>query len=141
MSHDQRPAEAGEGVRVPARLSIFGYDPATVDLVVIPRSRRWRMLGAARTMGIALLLTPVAALVPPHAPWALGVLGVGAILARRRWQERYTVVGVEGACPKCGAELEVGRGRLRTPHPLPCESCHHEGSAEVATSDLPDPGD
>lgn len=139
MAHGDRPT-ADEGVRVPARLSIFGYDPAVVDLVVVPRSRRWRMLGAARTMGIALVLTPVAALVPPHAPWALGVLGVGAILARRRWQERYTVVGVEGVCPKCGADLEVGVGRLRDPHPLPCESCHHEGSAQVEAGALPEPG-
>jgi len=88
-------------------------------------------VGAGRAVGLAVLVAPVAGLVPPHAPWILGVLGVGGLLARRRWHERFTVVGVEGPCPKCGEALEVPRGRLRTPHPVPCHSCHHEVSVEV----------
>lgn len=119
-------------VEIPGRIVLFGFDPRAVTLRLLPRSRRWRLLGAGRTMAVALVLAPVAGLVPPHVPWILGVLGVGAFLARRRYEERFTVVGIDGSCPKCGAPLEVPRGRLREPHPVPCERCHHEGSVKVA---------
>lgn len=118
-------------VDVPGRMNLFGYDPTTVRLTLRPRTRRWRLLGAGRTMAVALVLAPAAGLVPPHAPWILGVLGVGGFLARRRFQERFTVVGISGPCPGCGAELAVGSGKLRTPHPVPCEACHHEGSVQL----------
>lgn len=123
-------------VQIPGRMTLFGYDPETVVLHLRPRTRRWRLLGAGRTMAVALVLAPAVGLVPPHAPWILGVLGVGGFLARRRYQERFTVVGIDGSCPNCGAELSVGTGRLRSPHPVPCESCHHEGSVQVASARL-----
>jgi hypothetical protein len=115
---------------LPGRIVLFGFDPEDVRLHVLPRSRRWRVLGAARTMGIALVLALPVTLIPPHVPWMLGVLGVGGFLSRRRFKEHFTVVGIEGSCPKCGAELSVARGHLRSPHPVPCDSCHHEGSVE-----------
>lgn len=118
-------------VDIPGRIVLFGFEPQAVTLHLLPRSRRWRLLGAGRTVGVALVLAPVAGLVPPHVPWALGVLGVGGFLGRRRFQERFTVVGIQGTCPKCGVALEADRTRLRFPHPIPCETCHHEGSVEV----------
>ena len=118
-------------VEVHGQMNLFGYDPAPVRLRLLPRSRRWRLLGAGRTLGITLLVAPVGGMLPPHAPWVVGVLGAGGFLAHRRFHERFTVVGVEGSCPKCSAELTVARGTLRSPHPLPCEACHHEGSVAV----------
>lgn len=120
-----------DAVEVPGTLVLFGFDPEPVRLRLRPRSRRWRFLGAARTAAVTLVLAPAAGLVPPHVPWILGVLGVGGFLAKRRLDEHFTVVGIEGSCPKCGAGLSLSEGRLRTPHPVPCESCHHEGSVQV----------
>lgn len=82
-------------------------------------------------MAVALLVAPVVGLIPPHAPWILGALGGGGFLARRRWTERFTVLDVEGHCPRCGEPVKATRGRLRTPHPVLCEACHYEASVEI----------
>lgn len=100
-------------------------------MTIRPRPRSWRIGGALRTVGIAALIAPAVAVVPPHAPWVIGALATGGILARRRLDERFTLIGVRGKCPKCGGVLEVKPGRLRDPHPLPCEACHHESRLEL----------
>jgi hypothetical protein len=82
-------------------------------------------------MLLGLLVAPVVVLIPPHVPWALGALATGGFLARRRWLERFTVLDVAGSCPRCGKPVKATRGRLRSPHPVLCESCHFEGSVEV----------
>lgn len=89
------------------------------------------MAGAARTMGIAVVVAPFVAVVPPHAPWLIGALSLGAILARRRWTERFTLVGFEGRCPKCAGEFHIKAGRLRRPHGLACETCHHQSRLQL----------
>ena len=127
----------GEGTRVvPARVTLFGFDPHSVPLTLRPRPRRWRVVGALRIGGIALLVAPAVALVPPHAPWALGALGVGGLLARRRLQERFTVEGVDGVCPRCGGSLTAAGGRLRQPHPAACDACNNEMMLRVDPADL-----
>lgn len=112
--------------RTEAQAVLFGFPPSPIVVRIRPRARGWRMTGALRSLGIALALAPAAAVVPPHAPWPIGMLGVGAILARRRWTERFTLMTVAGSCPKCGSPFDIKSGRLREPHPLPCEVCHHE---------------
>ncbi|RMH20867.1 MAG: hypothetical protein D6701_03355 [Gemmatimonadetes bacterium] len=108
-------------------MRLFGHDPTAAEARLVPRTARWRWSRAALRMGIALVLAPLAALVPPHAPWALGVLGVGFVLARRRWRERYTLVRAEGRCPRCGADLRLERpAPLASPHAFSCGTCHHE---------------
>ena len=87
-------------------------------------------------MGIALVVAPVVALVPPHAPWLIGALATGGLFARRRWTERFTLMTVEGSCPKCCNPLDIKTGRLRQPHPLPCDACHHEGRLQLAEGAL-----
>ena len=82
-------------------------------------------------MAMALLVAPAVAIVPPHAPWVIGVLATGTLMARRRWNERFTVMSVVGACPRCGYEYQIASGRLRRPHPLPCEECHHESTLQL----------
>jgi hypothetical protein len=86
----------------------------------------WRAGGAARTLAVCAVIAPFVALLPPHVPWAFGAIGVGGILARRRWSERFTLERVEGSCPKCGAALAVKSGRLKLPHLVACEACHHQ---------------
>ena len=109
-----------------AAVTLFGFEPSTVRVVVTPRSRAWRVGGAARTMAIATVVAPVVAIFPPHAIWPIGALMTGGVLARRRYVERFTLVSAEGACPKCGADIVVKSTRLRVPHQIPCEGCNHE---------------
>lgn len=94
------------------------------------------MSGAARTLGVTLVLTPLVAVVPPHAPWAFGVLLTGGIFARRRWTETHTLMAVDGPCPKCGGAFEVKPSRLKRPHPLQCEACHHVSVLMLAEEQL-----
>lgn len=134
------PAAAAEGpFTVAGSAVLFGFEPARVEVTLLRRARSWRVGGAARTMGVALLIAPLVAVVPPHAPWLIGVLAVGGTLARRRLGEHFTVTGVKGACPKCGAEIASGAGRLRSPHPLPCEACHHESMLRIPEGALAEP--
>lgn len=130
------PARQPGTFTAPATAVLFGFDPTPAEATIRPRARAWRIGGAARTMAVAVVVAPALAVVPPHAPWLLGALAVGGILARRRLQERFTLTAVRGTCPKCGAELDVKSGRLRRPHPLPCEVCHHESTLQVADGAL-----
>ncbi len=82
-------------------------------------------------MGAAAVVAPFVAIIPPHAVWLIGALGAGAFLAGRRWTERFTLVAVRGACPKCGAALQVKAARLRRPHAIACESCHHSSTLQL----------
>ena len=109
-------------------VTLFGFEATEAVASIQRRGRRWRVGGAARTMGIFLVIAPVAAIVPPHAPWGIGALAAGVILARRRMIERFTLIALEATCPKCGAPLRVKRTRLRTPHAISCEVCHHQSS-------------
>ena len=135
-------AEEAHGARedgaftVAGSAALFGFEPAPVQVTLRRRPKSWRVGGAVRTMGVALLVAPVAAIVPPHAPWLIGVLAVGGVLARRRLREHFTVTAVRGACPKCGADIASGAGRLRAPHPLPCEGCHHEATLRLPEGSL-----
>lgn len=122
--------------RTEAHAVLFGFPPERVDVTILPRSKSWRVAGAARTMGIALVLAPLAAVVPPHAPWVIGALAAGAILARRRWTEHFTVLSIEGDCPKCSKPIQTKGGRLRRPHPLPCEECHLDSTLQLADGAL-----
>ncbi len=124
---EQPASMTEEGTQVPASITLFGFDPVSGTARVTPRTGQWRLTRALMAFGIALVTAPFLALVPPHAPWALGALAVGAVMARRRWLERHSLRAVEGICPRCQCEVSLPRAaRLRHPHPLTCESCHHE---------------
>lgn len=139
---EQARERAPGALEVPARLALFGYEPTPARAVLRARSRRWRMAGAARTQALGILLAPLVGLVPPHAPWALGAVGVGFLLARRRWRHHFTLEGVVGACPRCGAPVSCRAGMLRSPHTVPCEACRHEATLEVdPAAYAPRPGD
>lgn len=117
-----------------AQITLFGYEPRPAELCVRPRTLSRRLRRTLAVLGVTAVAAPVAFLVPPHAPWGLGVLGLGLVAARRRWQETYTVEYMRGSCPHCGEELTLPSGiRLRQPHKLHCEACNHE---PVLESDL-----
>lgn len=130
---EARPAadEVRGAFEVDARATVFGFDDQPVRARIIERGRGWRVGGAARTFAVFVVIAPLVAVFPPHAVWFVGALSAGAVLARRRYVERFTLVSVEGRCPKCGAALSVKKSRLKRPHPLPCEGCNHEPALRV----------
>lgn len=120
-----------------AEARVFGHDPTPVTLRVVPRSTAWRAGRAARWLAAGAVLAPVVAVLPPHAPWAVGAGAGGVVLALRKWGERFTLVGVDGRCPRCGSILvHSGRTPLRVPHPTACEGC---GNPVALHADPDDP--
>lgn len=119
-----------------AEAALFGFDPSPARAEIVARSRGWRVGGAARIFAAFVVVAPFLAIFPPHAVWFIGALSAGGLLARRRYVERYTLVEVEARCPKCDAPLSVKPSRLRVPHPLPCDVCHHESSLRLPEGTL-----
>ena len=120
------------GILVPARITLFGFDVAPADARIEARSMGWRARRAAIALAAGLIVAPAVGLVPPHAPWALGALGMGLLMAGRRWAEAHTLHFLDGACPRCGEGVSLSRPvRLRHPHPISCPSCHYELAVSV----------
>ncbi len=116
--------------------TLFGFEPTPVHAEILPRSRGWRVGGAARTMALFVVVAPFMAIFPPHAVWPIGALLTGGALARRRYIERFGLRKLEGACPKCGRELPSKPGMLRIPHPIACPGCNHEVSVRFPAQSL-----
>ena len=121
----------GQALVVDGEVTLFGFPSSQAVVTILPRPRSWRITGALRTMAIFLAIAPLVALVPPHAPWPIGALAVGVILARRRLSETFTLQALQGVCPKCATTLSVKPSRLLVPHPMPCEGCHHVSSLRL----------
>lgn len=130
-------APAPEGAfDLEGEVALFGYESTVARARILARSRGWRVGGALRRLGIFVAIAPFVAILPPHAVWLIGSLATGGLLARRRYVERFTLTTVDGTCPNCGAALGVKPARLREPHPLPCEACHHESTLRLPAGAL-----
>lgn len=123
----QEPEGSPVVTTVPARLQLFGHDPSVATLDLIPRSLRWRLARTGIGVGVFVIILPIVAMIPPHAPWAAGAILGAVVVGRGRWSERFTIVGFEAPCPRCGEVLSISKEtRLREPHPVSCEGCNHE---------------
>jgi hypothetical protein len=101
---------------------------------VIERSGRWRRTSALKELGW-WLLAPAVFFIPPHIPWVLLVLGMGAFRAWARLAEHRTLLWLHGPCPRCGTEQDFTElGRMRAPHMVQCSNCRWSLQAEVANS-------
>jgi len=101
------PPSSSPGVAVPAHVTLFGLDVVPADARIEARSTGWRARRTAIALAAGLIAAPAAALVPPHAPWALGALGISLLTARRRWAEEHTLHSLEGVCLRCGEGISV----------------------------------
>ena len=120
------------GVLVPARITLFGFGVVPANARIEARSVGWRVRRALIALAAGLIVAPAVFVVPPHAPWALGALGIGLLTARRRWAEVHTLHFYEGACPRCGEGVSLSHPvRLRYPHPISCPSCQYELALSV----------
>jgi len=116
-------------------VSLFGFPSTEAVLQVQPRSRGWRWTRAGLFLGGGLLAAPVVGLVPPHAPWVVGVLGLAGFLGVRRFKEKFTVLSFHGTCPRCGEALALKAGvPLKSAMAVPCGACGHDPRLEP---DLP----
>ena len=129
MSHDS----PGVG-EVTARLVFASGEWTEARARVIERSAGWRRGSALMQLGL-WLLAPVVFFIPPHFPWVLVVLVVGAMRAMNRFREHRTLVSLHGTCPKCGTEQDFREtGRMKRPHQVHCANCRWELRADVPLS-------
>lgn len=113
-------------------LTLPGHAPVAghAELEFRPRSERI-FRGVASLVGFTVLAV-VAAILPPHIPWALIALGAGGIVAFRNFRGVFTVRSFEGNCPRCGASLRVEPGaKIKPPHQMDCYNCHFHPILEV----------
>jgi hypothetical protein len=128
------PAPHPEVPEVAARL-VFSGQAGPARARVIERSPAWRRTSAFREL-LWLLLLPLAALVPPHAPWIVVLIAFASYRAFNRMRERRTLVSLRGTCPKCGTEQEFSEiGRMKEPdHTVNCAGCRWDLRVEVPLS-------
>ena len=120
-------------------VSLFGFASTSAELAVLPRSAAWRRLRGGAFFAGGLAGAPVVGMVPPHAPWAIGALAIGVYLGLRKLRERFTLISLQGCCPKCGGALSLSPGTpLQREMAVPCEGCHHDSRLSI---DLPSPGE
>jgi hypothetical protein len=123
----QTPLPDIHAMAVPASLTLFGYPPSPAQALVSLRAVGSRAIRAGLYAGGTLVLTPVAALFPPHAPWAVAVLIGGGVLTWRGWSTREVVASFQGDCPRCGSSLTLSPGtRLRDGLAVSCGECGME---------------
>ncbi|MFC1575889.1 hypothetical protein ACFL5A_04530 [Gemmatimonadota bacterium] len=141
---DQDPGRAestGQSVQLQGRIDLFGYSSTEAALEALPRSLAWRGARALAFGGGGLVLAPVVGVIPPHAPWVVVALGLGGFFGLRKWRERFTILTLQGACPRCGGKLSIPGGTpLRVVMSLPCEGCHHDSRMELFLPSSGPPG-
>ena len=75
------------------------------------------------------------AIIPPHIPWVIVVVGLAAYRAYGRLNERATLLSLHGPCPKCGTEQDFTElGRMHFPHKVTCANCRWDLTLEPAPS-------
>jgi hypothetical protein len=119
---------------VPARIVFAGGEWRPARARVIERSPAWRRSAALMQLWW-WLLAPVVFWIPPHIPWVLAVLAIGAVRAMNRFREYRTLVSLRGTCPRCGTEQDFPEvGRMKQPHNVHCAACRWELQVQVPLS-------
>lgn len=121
-------------VRLKGRVEAFGFTTTNAEIDAIARPASWRATRALLAAGIGLGAAPVVALVPPHIPWVLGSLIGGAVIARKRATEHFTLRSLDAKCPRCGEPLTTETGRLAGTRQLQCARCGLDSILHVETA-------
>ena len=113
-------------------LRLFGHDDSRADLTLIPRSTAWRGVRAGPLAGGGLALAVPLVLLPPHGAWSLAVAVTGLVLGGRKWSEHFTLVKLEGPCPRCGETIVLeGPARFKNGAGIDCAACNHTSKLSV----------
>jgi hypothetical protein len=110
-------------VNLKGRVEAFGFASTEAGIDAIARPASWRATRALLAAGIGIGVAPVVAIVPPHIPWALGSLIGGAVFARKRATEHFTLRSLTAKCPRCAGPLSTDAGRLAATRQLHCDQC------------------
>lgn len=115
------------GTEVPARITLFGFEPTPAEARVVHRPRRWRLTRGLLWWLGCWVIAPIVVFVPPHVPWVLAAFLAGPILGYRRFTEHYTLLEMKGTCPNCGEPLKVEKPtRFAVPYSVHCDHCHND---------------
>jgi predicted amidophosphoribosyltransferase len=112
-------------VEVPGVFHYLGKPDATVAVRLLrrtPRQRGWRAAtGLAKCWGLAVVAVFVPLL---HFILVPALVLAGPLVARSRWLERASVLRARGACPGCGAALDLPlRQPAREEVTFRCSAC------------------
>lgn len=115
----------------PVQMVLRAYPPAPARVGLAYQPAAARALRASAALLVCWGAAPWSVWIPPHYPWPVLVVGLGAWLAHLFWTGRYRVRWFVGLCPRCGRHLRLAMGtRLRLPHTIPCLACHFEPRLE-----------
>lgn len=132
------PSRSGPAaaLTLPATLSVFGAPARAVTVTVLQQSGQRRAGRALAALGMFWGLAVVAVFLPVvHFVLVPSLLAAGVIVAALRLREHRRVLGVEGACPRCGVvQVFTAAGRLRRDQTLDCPRCHSTLTLAVAPS-------
>ena len=129
---DATGKEKVSSVEITGIVTLFGFSPGKALIHAVPRTRAWRGARALAFILGGILLAPVVGIIPPHAPWVAGALGLGFFFGVRKWRERFTLESLHARCPKCGGPLVLPQGTpLRPTQSVPCDGCHHDSQLSL----------
>ncbi|HEX9106110.1 MAG TPA: hypothetical protein VF832_02750 [Longimicrobiales bacterium] len=116
---------AGGAMQPAATLQLFGFAPTPARVEVIPRSTAWRVGHAFGYLLLCWACIGLVMWVPPHFPWILTAFFLGIFFFVKYIRQRYTLVSLEGTCPRCGSPQSIKKPtRLASPHRIYCPHCH-----------------
>ena len=119
-------SERAAGAMQPtASLELFGFAATPARVEVMARSTAWRVGHAFGYLLLCWACIAVVMWLPPHFPWILSAFLLGIFFFVKYIRQRYTLVSLEGTCPRCGFQQSIRKPtRLATPHRIYCPSCH-----------------
>lgn len=115
-----------------ARLTLFGFVPTPVALLVQKRDRAERVARSVLTVVAAAIIGPILMIIPPHIEWGIMTALTAVYWARKHWVAEYVVDSFSGVCPRCLESIELKKGTtLRFPQNLACYNCHEHPFLEA----------
>jgi hypothetical protein len=126
----------GETVTVAGELSTFGAAPRAVDVLGAPLSLGRRLARAAAVTAICWAGACFAVFIPGvHFVAVPSLFVLGVILGARRLRDVMTVERVRGACPRCGAALDLPlSSRWIRRQLIDCPVCHANLTLTIPTA-------
>jgi hypothetical protein len=131
-------SETKRGIEVPASLTVFGAPAAHASATIVRHSMGRRAARALVALGACWGLALVAVFIPlAHFVLVPGLFLIGVILATYRAREAWSIVTVQGQCPRCRLEQTfTSAGRARGQSVVHCPNCKNE----LALTIEPGPG-
>ena len=126
----------GETVTVAGQLSAFGAEPSTVDALGVRLSLGRRLARAAGVTAIWWAGAGFGVFFPGvHFVLVPSLLVLGVVMGARRLRDVMSVERVRGACPRCGAALDLPlSSRWIRQHLVDCPACHANMTLTIPTA-------